>query len=37
MFPVLQIGPLALQTPGLLILIGIWVGLSVMERFASRF
>ena len=37
MFPILQIGPLALQTPGLLILIGIWFGLSVSERFASRF
>jgi len=37
MFPILQIGPLALQTPGLLILIGIWLGLSVSERFASRF
>ena len=37
MFPVLQIGPLALQTPGLLILLGIWVGLSVSERFSSRF
>ncbi len=36
MFPILQIGPLALQTPGLLILIGIWLGLSVSERFASR-
>ncbi len=37
MFPILQIGPLALQTPGMLILIGIWFGLSVSERFASRF
>jgi phosphatidylglycerol:prolipoprotein diacylglycerol transferase len=37
MFPVLQIGPLALQTPGLLILIGIWLGLSASERLASRF
>ena len=37
MFPILQIGPLALQTPGLFIIIGIWLGLSTSERFASRF
>ena len=36
MFPVLQIGPLALQTPGLLLLIGIWAGLSLAERGVSR-
>jgi prolipoprotein diacylglyceryltransferase len=36
MLPILQIGPLALQTPGLVLLIGLWVGLSLAERFASR-
>ena len=36
MLPVLQIGPLALQTPGLLILLGIWLGLSASERTSSR-
>jgi phosphatidylglycerol:prolipoprotein diacylglycerol transferase len=37
MLPVLQIGPLALQTPGLLILVGIWFGLTASEKLASRF
>ena len=37
MFPVLQIGPLALQTPGLLILVGIWLGLTASEKLAPRF
>ena len=36
MLPVLQIGPLALQTPGLLILAGIWLGLTASEKMASR-
>ena len=37
MLPILQIGPLALQVPGLVILAGIWVGLSLSERVAPRF
>lgn len=32
MFPTLQIGPLALQTPGLMLLLGVWLGLDLMER-----
>jgi prolipoprotein diacylglyceryltransferase len=37
MFPVLQIGPLAMQTPGLILLAGLWIGLTLAERHASRF
>lgn len=36
MLPVLNIGPLALQTPGLVILIGLWLGLSLAERYSAR-
>ncbi len=36
MLPILQIGPLALQTPGLILLIGLWIGLSLAERFAAQ-
>jgi phosphatidylglycerol---prolipoprotein diacylglyceryl transferase len=36
MLPVLQIGPLSVPTPGLLILLGIWVGLSLAEKHAPR-
>jgi prolipoprotein diacylglyceryltransferase len=32
MLPILQIGPLALQTPGLILLIGVWVALTIAER-----
>lgn len=34
MLPVIQIGPLALQTPGLILLAGLWVGLNLAERYA---
>jgi prolipoprotein diacylglyceryltransferase len=37
MLPVLQIGPLALQTPGLAYLLGLWLGLSLAERAAPRY
>jgi phosphatidylglycerol:prolipoprotein diacylglycerol transferase len=37
MFPVLQIGSLALQVPGLVLLAGLWIGLSVAEKHASKF
>lgn len=37
MLPILQVGPFALQTPGLILIIGLWIGLSVAERFADRF
>ena len=35
MLPVLNIGPLALQVPGLIIIIGIWLGLSLTERLTN--
>ncbi|MGD9093248.1 MAG: prolipoprotein diacylglyceryl transferase [Anaerolineales bacterium] len=37
MFPTLQIGPLALPVPALIILIGIWLGLTLSEKHASRY
>ncbi len=36
MLPILQIGPLAIQTPGLILLLGLWLALSVSERAAAR-
>lgn len=36
MLPVLQIGPLAIQLPGFLLLAGIWWGMTVVEREARR-
>lgn len=36
MFPILQIGPLAIQVPGLIILAGLWLGLSLAERRAKK-
>jgi phosphatidylglycerol:prolipoprotein diacylglycerol transferase len=36
MFPILSIGGLAIQMPGLLILVGLWTGLSAAERGAHR-
>ncbi len=32
MYPILQIGPLAIQLPGLLLLAGLWIGTLVAER-----
>lgn len=32
MFPILQIGPLAIQVPGLVLLVGLWLGLTLSER-----
>lgn len=37
MFPILQIGPLAIQTPGLILIAGIWLGLTLAEHHAARF
>jgi phosphatidylglycerol:prolipoprotein diacylglycerol transferase len=37
MLPILQIGPLAIQTPGLIILIGLWIALELAERQAVLF
>jgi prolipoprotein diacylglyceryltransferase len=36
MLPVLQVGPLAIQVPGLVLLLGLWLGLSLAERHASK-
>lgn len=36
MFPVLQVGPVAVQVPGLLILAGVWVGITLVERECSK-
>lgn len=37
MMPVLQIGPLAVQLPGLVLIIGLWLGLSLSERYATLY
>lgn len=37
MLPILQIGPLALPLPALLLLAGFWVGLDLTEKHAPRF
>ena len=37
MAPVLQIGPFAIQTPSLLLLLGLWLGLTVGARFSKQF
>lgn len=36
MFPVLQIGPLTLQTAGLILILGLWAALTAVERFAKK-
>lgn len=36
MFPILQVGPLAIQVPGLILLLGIWLGLLLAERYSER-
>jgi prolipoprotein diacylglyceryltransferase len=37
MIPIIQIGPMALQSPGLILLVGLWLGLLLSERLAPRF
>lgn len=37
MFPILQIGPLAIQLSGLLLLAGVWIATTLIERTAPRF
>lgn len=37
MLPILQIGPLALPAPALILLLGFWVGLELMEKQAHLF
>jgi prolipoprotein diacylglyceryltransferase len=36
MFPTIRVGPLNIQAPGLIIIIALWVGLNLAERFAKR-
>lgn len=36
MFPTLQLGPLALQTPGLILLAGLWLGLWLANKYKIR-
>ena len=33
MFPVLHIGPLAVQTPGLILILGLWIGWDLAEKY----
>ena len=37
MYPILQIGPIAIQLPGLLLLVGLWIGTQIAEREAARY
>jgi prolipoprotein diacylglyceryltransferase len=37
MLPVLQIGPLAVQLPGLFLLAGVWLGTILIDKFAPRY
>jgi prolipoprotein diacylglyceryltransferase len=37
MLPILNVGPLAISLPGLIVLLGLWLGLSLAERHAARF
>lgn len=37
MMPILQIGPLTVPMPALLVILGIWLGLALSERYTSRF
>ena len=37
MYPILQIGPLAIQLPGLLLLVGFWIGTLIAERETARY
>jgi phosphatidylglycerol:prolipoprotein diacylglycerol transferase len=36
MLPILHIGPLAVQTPGLILLIALWIGLDLSEKHALK-
>lgn len=37
MLPVLQIGPLAVQLPGLFLIAGVWLGTMLIDRIAPRY
>ena len=36
MFPIVKLGPLAIQTPGLFLLAGLWIATSLVEKDAGR-
>jgi prolipoprotein diacylglyceryltransferase len=36
MLPIVQIGPAALQTPGLILILGLWLGLNLAEKYYLR-
>ncbi len=36
MFPILHIGPLSIQTPGLILIIGLWISLSISETLHQK-
>jgi len=36
MLPTIQLGPVSLQVPGLVLLAGLWIGLTLSERRAKR-
>ena len=36
MLPIVNLGPLAIQLPGLILLLGIWLGLTLAERFSEK-
>ncbi len=37
MFPIFNIGPLAIQAPGLIILVGLWIWFTLNDRFTGKF
>ena len=37
MMPILHVGPLALPLPELLVIFGLWLGLNLSEKYASKF
>ncbi len=36
MFPVLHLGPLAIQTPGLILIVGLWIGWNLAEKYLLK-
>ena len=37
MFPIIRIGPLSLQAPGLMLLLSLWIGISLAEKSAKAY
>jgi phosphatidylglycerol---prolipoprotein diacylglyceryl transferase len=37
MFPVIRIGPLSLQAPGLMLLLSLWIGITLVEKSAKAY